>query len=79
MARVGCADQTNRDRRLGEAKRQGGRRRRPASLTVAGKYLSGDDDRAALRRLLQVDEQVLTVWTKHRFNYFNARIGNDTG
>src|SRR6267378_6588327 len=77
MTRIGRADEGDGDCWLGKTERQGGLHRRLAPLKVAGEDLPSDHDRAAVGGPLQINQQVLSVWTKRRLNRFDALVGND--
>jgi hypothetical protein len=79
MTRIGRADEGDCDCWLGKTERQSGRSCRSACPEIRGEDLAGDNDSAAFAGALQVNAQVLTVWTKWRLNHFNAPIGSDTG
>src|SRR6516165_885677 len=77
MTRIGRANEGDGDCWLSKAERQS-RRRRPVRFKIAGEDLPGDHYRATLGGALQVNEQVLPVWTKRRLNHFDALVGSDT-
>ena len=79
MTRIGRANEGDGDCWLGKAERHRRLRRRLARFKIAGEDLPGDHYRATFGGALQVNEQVLPVWTKRRLNYFDALVGSDTG